>query len=100
MHCSDTDSKTRVGRRTARLARGRLSVLVLGAQIGNSSAWPSVLPKVWPAVEAMHVNTVEAPVYWEQIEPQPGSFDWTNVDALIEGARTHHLHLILLWFGT
>jgi beta-galactosidase GanA len=74
--------------------------LVLGAQIGNSSAWPSVLPKVWPAVEAMHVNTVEAPVYWEQIEPQPGSFDWTNVDALIEGARTHHLHLILLWFGT
>jgi len=22
------------------------------------------------------------------------------VDALIEGARTHHLHLILLWFGT
>ncbi len=74
--------------------------LVLGAQIGNSSAWPSVLPKVWQAVEAMHVNTAEAPVYWEQIEPQPGRFDWTNVDALIEGARTHHLHLILLWFGT
>jgi Domain of unknown function (DUF5597)/Beta-galactosidase len=74
--------------------------LVLGAQIGNSSAWPFVLPKVWAAVEAMHVNTVEAPVYWEQIEPQPGSFDWTNVDALIEGARAHHLHLILLWFGT
>jgi len=53
--------------------------LVLGAQIGNSSAWPSVLPKVWQAVEAMHVNTVEAPVYWEQIELRPGSFDWTNV---------------------
>ena len=48
----------------------------------------------------MHVNTAEAPVYWEQIEPHPGTFDWTNVDALIEGARTHHLHLILLWFGT
>jgi hypothetical protein len=74
--------------------------LVLGAQIGNSSAWPSLLPKVWPAIEAMHANTVEAPVYWEQIEPQPGRFDWTNVDALIEGARANHLHLILLWFGT
>ena len=48
----------------------------------------------------MHVNTAEAPVYWEQIEPQPGSFDWTNVDALIDGARAHHLHLVLLWFGT
>ena len=74
--------------------------LVMGAQIGNSSAWPAVLPQVWPALEAMHVNTAEAPVYWEQIEPQPGQFDWTNVDALLEGARAHHLHLILLWFGT
>ena len=59
-----------------------------------------MLPDVWPALEAMHVNTAEAPVYWEQIEPQPGQFDWTNVDALIDGARTHHLHLIVLWFGT
>jgi hypothetical protein len=74
--------------------------LVLGAQIGNSSAWPIVLSKVWPALEALHANTAEAPVYWEQIEPQPGSFDWTNVDALIDGARDHHLHLVLLWFGT
>ncbi len=74
--------------------------LVLGAQINNSSSWPAVLPVVWPALEAMHANTAEAPVYWEQIEPQPGVWDWTNVDALLDGARAHHLHLILLWFGT
>ncbi len=74
--------------------------LVLGAQINNSSSWPDVLPQVWPALEAMHVNTAEAPVYWEQIEPKPGTFDWTNVDALLDGARAHKLHLILLWFGT
>ena len=74
--------------------------LVLGAQINNSSGWPAVLPEVWPALEAMHVNTAEAPVYWEQIEPKPGQFDWTNVDAVLDGARSHHLHLILLWFGT
>ena len=74
--------------------------LVLGAQIGNSSSWPEVLPDVWPALEALHVNTVEAPVYWEQMEPEPGRFDWTNVDALLDGARAHHLHLIVLWFGT
>jgi beta-galactosidase GanA len=42
---------------------------------------------------------VEAPVYWEQLEPQPGTFDFTNVDALIEQARQHSVHLILLWFG-
>ena len=74
--------------------------LVLGAQINNSSSWPDVLPHVWPALEAMHVNTAEAPVYWEQIEPQPGKFDWTNVDAVLDGARAHHLRLVLLWFGT
>lgn len=74
--------------------------LVLGAQIGNSSSWPEVLPDVWPALEALHVNTAEAPVYWEQMEPEPGRFDWTNVDALLDGARAHHLHLIVLWFGT
>jgi len=49
---------------------------------------------------ALHANTVEAPVYWEQFEPQPGRFDFTNVDAIVEGARAHNLHVVLLWFGT
>ncbi|WP_329740882.1 DUF5597 domain-containing protein [Dyella sp. A6] len=73
---------------------------VLAAQLNNSSAWPDVLPEVWPAVEAVHANTVEAPVYWEQFEPRPGQFDYTNIDALVTQARAHHVHLILLWFGT
>jgi hypothetical protein len=74
--------------------------LILGAQINNSSAWPASLPEVWPAIEAMHVNTVEAPVYWEQMEPQPGKFDFTIVDELVKQAREHHVYLVLLWFGT
>ena len=74
--------------------------LVLGAQINNSSSWPEVLPKVWPALEAMHANTAEAPVYWEQMEPTPGNFNFSTVDALVQGAREHQLHLVLLWFGT
>ena len=74
--------------------------LMLGAQLNNSSSWASAMPKVWPALEAMHVNTVEAPVYWEQMEPEKGKFDFTNVDLLLAGAREHKLHLVLLWFGT
>ena len=74
--------------------------LVLGAQINNSSSWPAVLPQVWPALESMHANTAEAPVYWEQLEPQPGRFDFSTVDALVQGSREHHLHLVILWFGT
>jgi hypothetical protein len=74
--------------------------LILGGQIHNSSAWPSELPQVWKSMAALNANTVEAPVYWEQLEGVPGHFDFTNVDQLIEGARAHGLHVILLWFGT
>jgi beta-galactosidase GanA len=74
--------------------------LVLGAQINNSSSWASTLPKAWPALEAMHSNTVEAPVYWEEMEPTEGTFDFRSVDLLLNGAREHQLHLVLLWFGT
>lgn len=74
--------------------------LILGAQINNSSAWPSSLPQVWPAIEAIHANTVEAPVYWEQLEPKPGKFDYSSVEELVRQARAHHVYLVLLWFGT
>ena len=74
--------------------------LLLGAQINNSSAWPATLPATWAAAEAMNVNTVEAPIYWEQMEPTRGNFDFSAVDLLVNGAREHHFRLVLLWFGT
>src|SRR5580704_13811696 len=57
--------------------------LILGGQIHNSSAWPSELPQVWESMSALHANTVEAPVYWEQFEPREGQFDYSNVDQLV-----------------
>jgi len=74
--------------------------LILGGQVHNSSAWPSELPAVWKSLAELHANTVEAPVYWEQVEPQEGKFNWDNVDAVVKGAREHNLHVVLLWFGT
>ena len=74
--------------------------LMLGGQVHNSSAWPSELPAVWKSLAELHANTVEAPIYWEQMEPQPGKFNWDNVDAIVNGARDHNLHVVLLWFGT
>ena len=74
--------------------------LMLGMQTNNSSDWPATLPQVWPAAEALHVNTVETPIYWEQFEPKPGQFDTTQIDTVLAQARAHHLHLVLLWFGT
>lgn len=74
--------------------------LMLGAQVNNSSAWPAVLPEVWPAVEALHANTVDVPIYWEQFEPSQGHFDDSVLLTLLAQARQHHVHLVLLWFGT
>jgi beta-galactosidase GanA len=73
---------------------------LLGAQVGNSSGWPEKLDALWPKAAAMHVNTLEVPVYWEQLEPREGAFDDTLVDAAVQGARAHGVHLTLLWFGT
>lgn len=74
--------------------------VVLGAQCHNSSSWPAMLPGVWQAVKLLHANTVEAPIYWEQIEPQPGKFDFSLVNVLLEQAREHKVRLVLLWFAT
>ena len=74
--------------------------LMLGAQVHNSSDWPAMFPKVWPAMEYLNVNTVEIPVYWEQFEPRPGQYDYTAIDTLLAEARQHRVRLVLLWFGT
>jgi hypothetical protein len=75
--------------------------LALAAQTRNSSAWPSVFPKLWPMpLGYMQVNTVETPVYWNQFEPQPGHYDTSSVDMLLAEARKHQVRLVLLWFAT
>jgi hypothetical protein len=74
--------------------------LMLGGQAHNSSAWPGMMPQVWSAVKVMHANTLEVPIYWEQIEPLPGKFDFSLVDTLLFQARERNVHLVLLWFAT
>src|SRR5690349_5277917 len=73
---------------------------ILGGQAHNSSAWPAMMPNVWRSVEYMHLNTLEVPVYWEQLEPEQGKFDFSVVDTLLAQAKTHKIRLVLLWFGT
>ncbi|HEV7778942.1 MAG TPA: DUF5597 domain-containing protein [Luteibacter sp.] len=74
--------------------------LLLGAQVNNSSAWPGMLDKVWPAIDTMQANTVLVPMAWEQVEPVEGRFDFSFLDTLVDQAREHKVRLVLLWFAT
>jgi Domain of unknown function (DUF5597)/Glycosyl hydrolases family 35 len=74
--------------------------LMLGGQAHNSSAWPAMLPQLWLSVENLHANTLEVPIYWEQVEPRQDQFDFSLIDTLLQQARTHNKRLVLLWFAT
>lgn len=74
--------------------------LVLGAQVNNSSNYPAALPAVWPAIGALHANTVVMPIAWDQIEPTEGHFNFSFLDLFLQQAREHGVHAILAWFGT
>lgn len=73
---------------------------MLGGQAHNSSAWPGMMPQVWSAVKTMNANTLEIPIYWEQIEPKQGKFDFSLVDTLLKQGREYNVRLVLLWFAT
>ena len=73
---------------------------ILGAQAHNSSAWPGMLPQVFTSIHEMHANTLEIPIYWEQVEPTEGNFNFSLIDTLLVQSRKHQVRLVLLWFAT
>lgn len=75
--------------------------LIYGGELGNSSASSAdYMRPLWPRFEALNLNTILAPVYWELLEPEEGRFDFAHVDSLLHQARRHDMRLVLLWFGS
>ena len=75
--------------------------LILAGELGNSSASSvEYMRTIWPNLVSMHVNTLLIPVYWEQLEPVEGEFDFVLVDSLIYSARKQGLKIVFLWFGS
>jgi len=75
--------------------------LALAGELGNNTATSlEYMQAVWPKLVESRLNTALAAVPWAQIEPTEGRFDFHVLDGVIDGARAHHMHLMLLWFGS
>lgn len=73
---------------------------ILGGQSGNSNNWPSMHPNLFKVMDEMNANTLEVPIYWEEIEPVQGKYDFSSVKTIIDRARENDIRLVLLWFAT
>ena len=73
----------------------------IGGQTRNSSGYNAEeWATAFHALELINGNMLEIPVYWEQIEPEEGTFDFAQLDKLLDSAGSQDVHLVLLWFGT
>ncbi len=75
--------------------------LMLAGELHNSSCSSlEYMAPIWPRMAAKNLNTVIATASWELVEPTEGRFDFTLVDAIIEGARKENLKIVLIWFAS
>jgi len=75
--------------------------LILGGEVANTaSSSLDYMNKVWPNLNKLNFNTVLIGVAWAWVEPEEGKFDFSLVDGLLEGARSHNLKVVFIWFGS
>ena len=85
---------------TARIVVNDRPMLMIGGELGNSSAsTPEDVKRTFSHLHKMGLNTVLVPVSWELIEPQEGEFDMGTLDVILSEARHNELKVVLLWFG-
>ncbi len=75
--------------------------LMLPGELQNSSLTSAeYMDTVWRKLASANFNTLLGCVTWEDIEPVEGQYRFDELDTVIEGARSHNLRLVLLWFGS
>ena len=75
--------------------------LVLSGEWGNPTATTlENLQPLWDEARQLHLNTITPALYWSQLEPVEGKFDFSLVDGMIQEARRHDLRIAFVWFGS
>lgn len=88
------------GSATRLMVDGEPFLMLAGELHNSSSASLDYLAALWPRLRALNLNTVLAPVSWEQLEPEEGHFDFALTDGLLRQARQQKMRLVILWFGS
>jgi hypothetical protein len=90
----------RHGTATQLIVDGKPFLMLAGELFNNTATSLEYIKPIWPKLVQGNFNTALVGVSWNQIEPQEGKFDFKVLDGVIQGARSHKLHLVLLWFGS
>ena len=88
------------GEATQLIVHGKPFLALSGELAGSSATSALYMEQFWPEFRKAGLNTLLATVYWEQLEPEEGKFDFTRVDDLIRQARANDMHLVFLWFAS
>lgn len=84
-----------------RLVKNGNPILMVGGELNNSSAsTASLMEQSFNTLDSMGLNTILAPIAWEQFEPEENVFDYSLIDRMIELAAQHKMHTVVLWFGS
>lgn len=81
--------------------KNRNKYFSIGGQVNNSSSQSEeCLERAIQAIKLFDMNTIAAPLYWYQIEPEEGQFDYEQIDLVLSKAIENDLKVVFLWFGS
>lgn len=82
------------------IVNGKPFVMLAGELHNSSASTTEYMNSLWNPLKTLNLNTVLAPIAWEQFEPKEGTFDYTLINDLIQGARQNGVKLCILWFAS
>jgi hypothetical protein len=98
----EAPSKITINRHGAQqlIVNGEAFIMLAGEIHNSSASTVEYMNQLWAPLKTLNINTILAPVAWEQFEPKEGIFDYTLVENMIIEARKNGLRLGILWFAS
>ena len=84
----------KVDGRTQLIVDGKPFFALAGELHNSSTGSIQNMETIWPRMAEKNLNTVIAAMSWELLEPIEGEFDYSILDAMVQGAEKNHLKLL------